>query len=161
MSQAIGTKVSFRHASKTTESAQVLACTTPSIRILIVVSTPDTTATLKELHSAVKDINTWIEDSATATSPSLSISQGSWPSQDFNSASISALERIASSVNAVGDSLKQSREKRPFGTPRTVDIFYTGREREASQLATWLLQSQQSEKQKQRRFVVYGVGKQV
>ena len=107
---------------------------------------------MKQLQTAVIDIKSSIVQQSEAL-PHAS----SGPYHDFSTASISALTRMISDVERTH---KQASTNKHLETPQPVDRFYTGRDHEANQLADWLFEPLSDEKheQKQRRFVVYGVG---
>ena len=87
---------------------------------------------------------------------------------EFTSVSLSVLNQIGTSINSIGDGATHKKlvTNKHFDTPKPVDPFYTGRVEQAEQLKSWLLPkaSQSQDKapekihEKQKRFVVYGVG---
>ncbi|KAF2480901.1 tetratricopeptide repeat domain-containing protein [Neohortaea acidophila] len=118
----------------------------------------DTTERLKEINSTVMEIAELIDSGELLASQNSSLQQ--LPShRDLSKASVAALSSIVASATFVEQSLSRENVNRHFDTPQLVDRFYTGREQEAKQLESWLLQSNsKSSNTKQRRFVVLGVG---
>jgi len=87
---------------------------------------------------------------------------------DFNAVSLAVLNQITTSINSIGQNIAKSITitNKHFETPKPVDPFYTGREAQAKSLQEWLLpptsrgheESLGKGEERQKRFVIYGVG---
>ncbi|KAF1849642.1 tetratricopeptide repeat domain-containing protein [Cucurbitaria berberidis CBS 394.84] len=120
---------------------------------------------LKQLAHLMQELESKLEDTQLRpyrTTPA------SLVYNDFTSISLSVLNQIGKSINSLGNSVThgQSNTNKHFDTPKPVETFYTGRAEQAEQLGNWILpQASQSKArssemthEKQKRFVVYGVG---
>lgn len=128
----------------------------------------DQTSQLKRLGTLVKGLETKLEYMQETTLLSTETATAFNTYKDFTSASSLALKQIETSIKSMGGSFAQTKPvtNKHFDIPKPVDQFYTGREREAEQLKTWLLSGScyrrgsaaKKTLDKQKRFVIYGVG---
>lgn len=86
-------------------------------------------------------------------------SQPSADDNEFEGTSAGALHAVAKSAEAVERSMTDANANKYFDIPDAVAVPYVGREREAEELAAWLLpdSSDKARVRMQRRFVVHGV----